>query len=88
MALGHRRVGVIVHGRLLDLTPSPALPLLGGGSEHAPATITASRTRTAAATGYSARASTGTAGRICLPGFCTECSGDGALKQQTREWKR
>ena len=25
----------------------------------------------------------GTAGQICLPGICTECSGDGALKQRS-----
>ena len=36
MAVGHRRVGVTLHARSPSLTPSPTLPLSGGGRKRRP----------------------------------------------------
>ena len=97
-SLSHKGRGVAVAQPQVP-TPLPswervATPTLSRGRRvrghsrrgfNAHATITASRTRTGAAIGCSALASTATVGQIRLPGICTGCSGDGALKQRTRE---
>src|SRR5262245_7232520 len=83
MAQGHRWVGVALRHQCLYLTPSSALPLLGGGRNRA--TITASRTRTGIAIGCSAKASIRRAGQASPAGSCTGSSGDGIVMARYAE---